>query len=61
LKKWVTLPRADFARYSISANNFGSTQMPLSAIRFAYAFVCEGSGSTLRLLIARLRFRCGDR
>ncbi|SFV19474.1 Aldo/keto reductase family protein [Bradyrhizobium arachidis] len=30
-----TLPSADLARYSISASNFGSTQMPLCAIRFA--------------------------
>lgn len=30
-----TLPSADLARYSTSANSFGSTQMPLCAIRFA--------------------------
>ena|ERR1700722_14355667 len=30
-----TFPSADFALYSISANSFGSTQMPLWAIRFA--------------------------
>ena len=30
-----TLPSADMARYSISANNFGSTQMPLWPTRFA--------------------------
>jgi len=29
-----TFPSADFARYSISANSFGSTQMPRCAMRF---------------------------
>ena len=29
---WRTLPSADFARYSISANSSGSTQMPRCAI-----------------------------
>jgi hypothetical protein len=28
-----TFPSADFARYSISANNDGSTQMPRCAMR----------------------------
>lgn len=27
-------PSADFARYSISARSFGSTQLPLCAMRF---------------------------
>jgi hypothetical protein len=30
---WRTFPSADLARYSISASSFGSTQMPLCAIR----------------------------
>jgi hypothetical protein len=32
---WRTFPSTDFARYSISASSFGSTQMPLCAIRLA--------------------------
>jgi hypothetical protein len=32
---WRTLPSADFARYSISASNEGSTQTPRCAILFA--------------------------
>jgi hypothetical protein len=31
----LSFPSADFARYSISASSFGSTQMPLWAIRLA--------------------------
>jgi hypothetical protein len=34
-KGWRTLPSADFARYSISANSDGSTQMPRCAIFLA--------------------------
>src|ERR1700730_1891401 len=32
-KGWRTFPSADFARYSISASNLGSTQTPLWAMR----------------------------
>jgi hypothetical protein len=38
------LPSADFARYSISARSFGSTQMPLCAIHFAKACVFRTKG-----------------
>ena len=34
-----TFPSADFARYSISASSFGSTQMPLWAMRLAYGWL----------------------
>src|SRR5882762_9444866 len=34
-KGWRTLPSADFARYSISANSDGSTQMPRCTIFLA--------------------------
>jgi hypothetical protein len=34
---WRTLPSADFARYSISANKVGSTQMPALRRRFMAA------------------------
>jgi hypothetical protein len=40
-----TFPSADFARYSISARSFGSTQMPLCPIRRANACVFRTSGS----------------
>jgi hypothetical protein len=39
-----TLPSADMARYSISANNFGSTQMSLWPTRFAQGCVFRISG-----------------
>lgn len=50
-----TFPSADFARYSVSASSFGSTQMPLCAIRFVYGcvpdqrhqFLLEVSGGRL--------------
>src|ERR1700709_471491 len=38
-------PSADFARYSISASSFGSTQMPLCATRFLKACVFRTNGS----------------
>jgi hypothetical protein len=41
---WRTFPSADLARYSISASSFGSTQMPLWAIRFEYGCVFLISG-----------------
>ena len=39
-----TFPSADFARYSISASSFGSTQMPLCATRFLKACVFRTNG-----------------
>jgi len=41
------VPFPDFARYSILASNFGSTQMPLCAIRFVYGRVFRISGFNL--------------
>jgi hypothetical protein len=42
-----TFPLADFARYSISASSFGSTQMPLCAIRFLYGCIFRISGFSI--------------
>src|SRR5438105_98185 len=39
-----TFPSADFARYSISASNDGSTQIPRCAIFLAYGCVLRMSG-----------------
>lgn len=43
----LTFPSADFARYSISASSFGSTQMRLCTIRFVYGCVFRISGFSL--------------
>ncbi|MGY3464448.1 hypothetical protein ACVWWR_004290 [Bradyrhizobium sp. LM3.2] len=42
-----TFPSPDFARYSISASSFGSTQVPLCAILFVYGWVFRISGFSL--------------
>ena len=41
---WRTFPAADLARYSISASNSGSTQMPLCAIRLVLGWVFSDQG-----------------